>query len=691
LSQDQLAKRLTNNAITLLPVRYDTLNLVALEAALAGVPIVMSNNAGAVDVLHACGNVPSIQVFDIDHPEHAADMIATMMRAWPQTVTHARTFAAKLQSKTQQLDLRGIYQNALRREQRSTPHAMPSLSGLAQKSSTFAFATLYKTIGEAVRSYPEASVLRRAARGLRSLTQVARTKPLADCNGLEVLELAGKISEKTEQGIADKMAVLEQFRMQTGGGIKVWLELARLERLRNNPLTAACYDLRALRLAGRDVANRKPLVTATLEKSGMGFVNQIYEVIEDAGGVPSPDRVKTTKLEPFTPPPISLAGAQITDDRKPGDRRVSIIVSLYRASRARVERFLSLLSRQTLFQSDLIELIFVDAGGCEFLVDLVRQSDWPLKHAYLYVRTGKRITIQGAWNIGLELSSAPYVCCLGVDETLYPQALETLMRRLEQAPSIDWVMASAVVTELSENGTYIGDKIFYDRSNMVATTTYLETCTVSWVGGLYRRDIHTRFGYYDARYHAAGDTELKMRVLQHLNVEFLPQTLGVLQDYPEQRASGGVRAEIEDSAAWYQYRTPAGVRTMLQALETDQLVAIALQCAGYRKSFSEAMSTDVVMGKSVCGLLRERQAPLDILPALEAFYSARLHEFRAFNDDRSSQLSPRSPIHRTKRFKQLNEDFLAITGQKAYFSGLNDNLFEQHNWVWPAGSEPTIW
>jgi glycosyltransferase involved in cell wall biosynthesis len=691
MSQDQLATCLANNAIALLPTRYDTLNLIALEAALAGVPVVLSHSAGAADILKELGDVNSIQFFDVDYPEQAADKLAIMIKAWPQTLKGAQRVAASLQSRMKFLSLRGVYQNALSCELRS---AKPDFLGqfeYFEQSNPLNAASIFGSVIQSGRRLPEKSIIRRLARGARHIWRKSGRQSLSECNGSAILNRARKLPEKSSQDMNDKIALLAQFQVKNGGRVKVWLELARLERLRGNILTAACYDLRVLRLAGKDLDNRIGIVRPTLQKSGLGFVNQALKLGEIEKDTPSTFIESPYSFGDVETKPVSALVAKIVDTRIPVDRRVSIIVSLFRASIDRIERFLTLLSRQTLFEQGLIEIVFIDAGGCEFLVELIGNSSWPFKFSYVYAQTSERVTIQSAWNLGLKLSSAPFICCLGADETLYPQSLEILAKELEAASHIDWVMGSSLVMEMSESGAYLNDKIFYDRSDVLFSTTYLETCTLSWVGGLYRRDVHERFGYYDDRFHAAGDTEFKMRVLQHLKVKFLPQTLGVLLDYPEQRASGGVRAEIEDSAAWYGYRTIAGARVALQYAKSETLLQIAHQCGGYRKSFSKTMSTDVTMGKSVCKLLRERKAPIPYLSALESFFEARVREFQEFDLGTPIKMLPASLTKREKRFAKINAEFLSITGVTGHFCGLNDNLYEQHNWVWTLGCEPSLW
>ena len=68
LSQDELNTIYTNNSILILPVRYDTFNLVALDAIFAGCPIAISKDAGICDFLdNEYPTIPYIRINDINN------------------------------------------------------------------------------------------------------------------------------------------------------------------------------------------------------------------------------------------------------------------------------------------------------------------------------------------------------------------------------------------------------------------------------------------------------------------------------------------------------------------------------------------------------------------------------------------------------------------------------------------------
>src|SRR5206468_924963 len=111
--------------------------------------------------------------------------------------------------------------------------------------------------------------------------------------------------------------------------------------------------------------------------------------------------------------------------------------------------------------------------------------------------------------------------------------------------------------------------------------------------------IHSRFGYYDPTYSAAGDTEFKNRVLPFIRSKAVPMTLGLFWNFPEERTTLSSRAEIEDLSAWYLHRTLAGVRYAMQESDPKRAEALASRAYRYRKSYTQHWSTDVEYAANV--------------------------------------------------------------------------------------------
>ena len=224
----------------------------------------------------------------------------------------------------------------------------------------------------------------------------------------------------------------------------------------------------------------------------------------------------------------------------------------------------------------------------------------------VYARSAARETIQAAWNRGIKLSRAPYLTCLGADEGLHPDALRQLAAALDAEPAADWAIADSLVTTVDRDGVFNADVMPYDRRGYRQDLVYLETCYLSWVGGLYRRSIHDRFGWYDESFRAAGDTEFKCRILPHIRSVYVPRMLGVFNNYPEARTTQHPRAEIEDLRAWYLWRSAAGMHYAFARRPAADAVALLRDSLSYRKSYCAHLSTDFDLADALAEFLATR-------------------------------------------------------------------------------------
>ncbi|KKL52690.1 hypothetical protein LCGC14_2282940, partial [marine sediment metagenome] len=378
--------------------------------------------------------------------------------------------------------------------------------------------------------------------------------------------------------------------------INNWKEIARLARYLENSLISLVYDLRIIRLLGHDKFNRLDLVILELKKHGF---NKEAEVALAMYGKEIDNEAECLDLlnneyKDHLKPNININNDYIifNDSRKKNHYRVSIIVSLYNAA-DKLPLFLSSIEQQTLFQKEELELIFVETASplndYEVFKSFKKASDIPM----VYAKISKRETIQSAWNRGISLSRGEYLSFLGVDEMIFPETLEILAKELDNYSDIDWVQANSIVTEVDEYGTWKKDIMTYDRTGYKQELVYLDTCYLSWVGALYRKNIHDRFGYYDPTFRAAGDTEFKNRILPYIKTKHIPKTLGIFLNYPDGQTTCSPLAEIEDLRAWYLHRTLAGVEYAFSNYNLEDLENLFMKSLNYRKSFVEHISTDI--------------------------------------------------------------------------------------------------
>ncbi|NES82026.1 MAG: glycosyltransferase family 2 protein, partial [Moorea sp. SIO2B7] len=512
-------------------------------------------------------------------------------------------------------------------------------------------------------------------------------------------------SEQTEKDLANKVEQWwnlgetlnpeqKSWRDKLGSGyridrVRLWREIARVEELRQNDLVAATYKIRGMRLLGEDRFGDLPFVLRTLENKGF---SREATVLEAMYSKPSQQEKRCAELlDQALLDNLHNSNWEyefIDDRREKSSYRASVIVSLYNAAK-KLPLFLKTLQHQTLIQSGQAEVILVDSGSPADEYAVFKQLAPELNIPIVYARSQQRETIQSAWNRGIDLSRAPYLSFLGVDEIILPDCLEVLAKELDKDLSLDWVIGSSLVTNVDMQGSWVNDIMLYYREGYNQDLVYLETCYLSWVGSLYRRSIHDRFGYYDASFRAAGDTEFKNRILPFIKTKVINRTLGVFWNYPDERTTQSSLAEIEDMRAWYLHRSLAGIKYAFADRKVEDMEKLIYQCLCYRKSYCGHWSTDLEYAYNLSLLLKEKMPESTALKYFDGIKTL-FNSYRALDwIPKISRLSPFSLLLNTEKLaKKIQEEHralgnpLANLGFKPTYQIFNDNRHEQHAYLW---------
>lgn len=698
--KEGLASIFGAKAVVLLPVRYDSLNLIALESLLSGCPTVISSEAGVCDYLdEKFPSLPYVKL-DLANMYGVLPELEALLGNYEAYRNRLRERIIELKVKPGSLNLTSFYEDALKRgrqqgtaaKRRRTIKYRKRLSSLSNRVVAIAKQVVPQRVFQAAKKIardPRAA-FREWALGL-GLFGDARLA----WYGASSLKLARQYRRINLQGEGSPAAIDKKVRLihAFGSGsiyrCNIWRELARLERLRGHELVAAAYELRLMRLLGGDVFGELPKVTASLEKNGFG-----QEALACKALYESPAHADRRAYEFLRAASARFRDDQprewaMVDDRRNGNPRVAVIVSLYNAA-PKLRLFLTALSRQSLVRENRVEIILADSGSKTDEYAVMKEFLASCNLSIVYARSQERETIQAAWNRGIHLARAPYLVFLGADETLYPEALEVLAAELDQNPSADWVMANSLVTEVDEHGVFKRDIMPYDRTGGTKDHAYLETCYVSWVGGMYRKSIHERFGYYDPSFRAAGDSEFKNRVFPHINVRFIPRTLGLFLNYPDDRTTASPTAEIEDTRAWYLHRTPGGVRYAFEGRGVKDALQLFYAALGYRKSYCRHISSDIEYSLYLLRYAIQKGSAPDFIE-VERDLSGLLTDLRKieWTERDFYRFSPALVLAQTWRDAGVFEKAHARRFRdKAVptYRILNDNRFEQHTWLWDTSS-----
>jgi glycosyltransferase involved in cell wall biosynthesis len=712
----QLARLYAERSAIILPVRYDPLNLVALEALFAGCPVAVSEEAGVCDYLdQQHPNLPYIKIRFKDFYAAAAQLQNLIDHYDQHRAALLKALATYPPLPSSPLAMAALYEKFLTTPVDSNLARIIHPDHSSQNHPTADSGhknVFYLPQG---RSHKELAI-RLARRVLPILfyqklrhfllnpkdfitDQIKKSKYGADAKFWGVFADARSLPsrlkhiatypENSLNGLREKLDCIYGNASSPLYRCNFWADIARIERLLDHELMAVTYELRILRLLGDDRLGLLPTVLETLNKHGFHHEamaaeamfgdhgqreERVYDYLKD-----SYQRNLTRQDKPWQ---------LLEDHRDTAAPKVSVIVSLYNAA-DKLSFFLTALRQQTLLQQGQVEIILVDSGSPTHEHAVL--TDY-LKHTPLntvYARSANRETIQAAWNRGIGLARAPYLVFLGVDETLYPEALATLAEELDANPTIDWVMANSLVTAVNDQGIYKNDIMPYTRDGATKDHTYLETCYLSWVGGMYRKSLHDRFGYYDESFGAAGDTELKNRILPYIQVKFLPKMLGLFLNYPDGQTTASPKAEIEDLRAWYIHRTLGGMRYAFENRPVAEAEAQLCLALGYRKSYCGHMSCDIEYATYLAQYIKTRAPDSTTVAAVLPGLEKMLHQLRGL------ELTPTPPLRLTGGRQLLGAGRSASTYQAQHraalksiawpcYSVLNDNRYEQHSWLWKS-------
>lgn len=468
--------------------------------------------------------------------------------------------------------------------------------------------------------------------------------------------------------------------------VRFFREMIRLERLGGNDLIAATYGLRLLRWLGSDRFHLLAFIEETLRAHGFAREAEAAQAMygaperaEQASRAFLDDQLERHRHNPARP-------WEVVDDRRgQGPYRVSVIVSMYKAAE-KLPTFWRMLQQQGLIRSGEAEVVFVDSGSPESERAVFERLSAESPLPAVYARSKERETIQAAWNRGLNLASGAYLAFLGVDEGIHPECLGILADELDRDPSVDWAMADSIVTEVDRDGVFTRDIMTYDRTGYRHDWHYLDCTFLSYVGGLYRRSIHDRFGYYDETFRAAGDTEFKNRILPFIKSKYVPRVLGVFNNYPEERTTQHPRAEIEDLRAWYLHRTPAGVSYAFERRPAQDVAALLKDTLAYRKCYCQHTSTDIDLADSLAVHLARRPDG-GRWQKVHADTRAIHQIFQQFEQLQYGNRVERDQVAFVRRYRTIQSLAKSIARELGSerpptFDVFHDNRYEQHWWSW---------
>lgn len=184
--------------------------------------------------------------------------------------------------------------------------------------------------------------------------------------------------------------------------------------------------------------------------------------------------------------------------------KLSVIISVLNAKNVIEQCIISILEQSY----ENCELIIIDGGSSDGTVEIIRKYSNKIHYWVSEKDTG----IYNAWNKGLVKVSGEWVCFIGSDDTLLPNAIENMMDKAK-FPDVNFVSARVMmVSEFGEMVGAIGKSWNYKNlSNGLG---------IVHCGSLHHITLFKKFGYFNENYQIAGDFEFLLRVGKNIKSSF---------------------------------------------------------------------------------------------------------------------------------------------------------------------------
>jgi GR25 family glycosyltransferase involved in LPS biosynthesis/glycosyltransferase involved in cell wall biosynthesis len=206
---------------------------------------------------------------------------------------------------------------------------------------------------------------------------------------------------------------------------------------------------------------------------------------------------------------------------------VSAIVSAYNAERF-IRGCLEDLEAQTI--AERLEIVVVDSGSPQNEWIIVREFQQRYNNI-VYIRTARRESIYAAWNRGIQAARGTYITNANTDDRHKRDAFERMVATLEIRPDIALVYANAYMTR-TENETFeahtpVGELNWPDFDPL----ELLYRCHMG-PQPMWRKSMHTTYGYFDESFEVAGDWEFWLRMAENETFLHLREFLGLYLSSP---------------------------------------------------------------------------------------------------------------------------------------------------------------
>ncbi len=232
-----------------------------------------------------------------------------------------------------------------------------------------------------------------------------------------------------------------------------------------------------------------------------------------------------------------------------GGPLIPAIVSAYRSERF-MRGCLADLERQTIASG--LEIVVIDSASPQHEGAIVKEFQERYGNI-VYIRTDETETMYGAWDRGIKAARGKYVTSANADDRHRVDALEILVRTLEENPEVTLAYADCLVTRTEDETFESARPVRRSEWPDFSVSRLLKDCLVG-PQPVWKREVHEEHGYFDDRMVSAGDYEFWLRIARTRKFLHVRQFLGLYLESPTsvERANADLgRREAEEARARY--------------------------------------------------------------------------------------------------------------------------------------------
>jgi len=204
---------------------------------------------------------------------------------------------------------------------------------------------------------------------------------------------------------------------------------------------------------------------------------------------------------------------------------VSAIVSAYNSERFMLDRLQNLVE-QTLFEKNRLEIIVIDSGSAQNEEHII--SEFMRRHNHLvYVRTGARESVYGAWNRGIRLAKGRYVINANTDDRFAAKALERLADAVDRNSGLQAAYGDWLQTEV-ENDCFESNTPKETFTYPEFDPTLLFHSQITSHAAMIRKDVFEKIGLFNGEFEVYGDREFMLRFsVNGFKAQRIPEIVGL--------------------------------------------------------------------------------------------------------------------------------------------------------------------